>query len=421
MADTRRSEAQLEAAEEQHRFQSENLSQQTIGGGGKIESTEPTSEGVINSFGAFQGYYVQTLNRPPSDISWIGSIEIFLLFFIGPFTGRLTDAGYYRPVAATGSVLVVAGTLATSACTQYWQILLAQGVCVGLGNGFLFCPTLAVLSTYFKKRRSLAIGITACGSSTGGVLFPVLVRQLLPRVGFGWTVRTVGFLQAGILAVALVCLKPRISPRKTGPVIEWAAFKEMEYTLYALGTFLCFWGAYFAFFFVATYSRDVQGMSYTNSLNLLLVINGAGTIGRLLPSHLADHIGTLTVFVPTAGAGALLMYSWIAVSSQAGLYAWAVLCGIALGGIQSMFPAALASLTTDLQKQGTRMGMVFAIVSFGVLTGPPIEGALISALDGRYVGAQAFAGTSLAMGTMFITVAREVKRRKLGGKMWAKI
>jgi uncharacterized membrane protein YedE/YeeE len=61
---------------------------------------------------------------------WIGSVEIFFLFFIGAFTRRLTDAGFFRPLAIVGSVFVVLGTLVTSACTQYWQILLAQGVCV---------------------------------------------------------------------------------------------------------------------------------------------------------------------------------------------------------------------------------------------------------------------------------------------------
>jgi hypothetical protein len=45
------------------------------------------------------------LNRPPSDISWIGSIQVFLLFFIGTFTGRLTDAGYFRQVFMVGSFI----------------------------------------------------------------------------------------------------------------------------------------------------------------------------------------------------------------------------------------------------------------------------------------------------------------------------
>lgn len=136
------------------------------------------TRGVINSFGVFQSYYVKALDRAPSDISWIGSINVFLLFFIGTFTGRLTDAGFFRPLSISGAILTVTGTLTTSACTKYWQIFLAQGVCVGIDSGCLFCPAVAIVSTYFNKRRSLAIGITTCGSGVGGILYPVLVRQL---------------------------------------------------------------------------------------------------------------------------------------------------------------------------------------------------------------------------------------------------
>lgn len=150
----------------------------------------------------------------------------------------MTDAGYFRVVAASGSVLIVLGTLTTSICDQYWQVILAQGICVGLGNGCLFCPTIAIVSTYFQKRRSLAIGITACGSGLGGIIYPLLMQELLPRVGFGWSVRTLGFVQAATLATALLCLKPRTVPRKSGKFVELAAFLEMEYTCYAIGCFL---------------------------------------------------------------------------------------------------------------------------------------------------------------------------------------
>lgn len=202
-----------------------------------LESLTVPHRGVINSFGVFQSYYVESLHRSPSDISWIGSVEIFLLFFIGAATGRLTDAGFFRPLFLTGAVLIVGGALATSASSQYWQILLAQGVCVGLGNGCLFCPAVAVVSTYFSRRRSLAFGLGAVGSSTGGILFPVMVRQLLPRIGFEWTIRAIALVQAVLLAVAFLCLRPRIEPRRTGRLMEWAAFKEAEYILYTLACF----------------------------------------------------------------------------------------------------------------------------------------------------------------------------------------
>ncbi|KAL2879184.1 hypothetical protein SGCOL_005609 [Colletotrichum sp. CLE4] len=377
--------------------------------------------GMINSFGAFQSYYITQLNRSPSDISWIGSIDIFFLFFIGTFTGRLTDAGYFRSVAIVGSVLVVAGTLSASACTQYWQLLLAQGVCVGLGNGCLFCPAVALVSTYFAKRRSFAIGITACGSGAGGVIFPIVIREMLPRAGFGWTMRTLGFIQAAALVTALFCLKPRVPPRKTGSFVELAAFKDLDYSFYAAGASLFFWASYIVFFFLAAYARDIQGVSYDQSLDLLMITNGVGIVGRLLLNHLADHVGNLTMFVPTIGAAALLAYCWAPIASRAGLYVWAALCGIALGGIQALFPSALASLTADPQKQGARIGMVFTIVSVSVLTGPPIAGALISAMGGRYLGAQMFAGSSLTLGMVFIFLAREAKRKRMGESFWAKV
>ncbi|KAF5497404.1 Aspyridones efflux protein apdF [Colletotrichum siamense] len=294
--------------------------------------------GVINSFGVFQSHYAQTLRRPPSDISWIGSIQIFLLFFIGNFTGRLTDAGLFRPVALVGSILVVLGSIATSFSTQYWQIFLSQGVCVGLGNGCLFCPTIALVSTYFQKRRSLAIGFTACGSTTGGVLFPAIVRQLLPLVGSGWTMRAIGLVQLVALAIALLSLRTRLPPRRTGQLVEWDAFKKIGvHVLWHRDVFeyQCFWGSYFAFFFTAAYARDILGMSYTSSLDVLMIMSGVGIVGRILPSYLADRIGALTVLVPTAGAGALIMFTWLAADTKGAFYAWAAISGIILGGIQA--------------------------------------------------------------------------------------
>jgi MFS family permease len=115
------------------------------------------------------------------------------------------------------------------------------------------------------------------------------------------------------------------------------------------------------------------------------------------------------------------MFCWIPVSTPGGMYAWSVFYGIAAGGIQSLFPAGLSSLTTDLRKQGTRMGMTFTIVSFAVLTGPPLAGAIISRMDGRYAGAQAFAGATLLVGCGFQVAARLARSRRTGGGWWEKV
>jgi hypothetical protein len=49
--------------------------------------------GYITTFGMFQSYYEQILPQSASTISWIGRAKVFLLFFIGPFSGRAADAG----------------------------------------------------------------------------------------------------------------------------------------------------------------------------------------------------------------------------------------------------------------------------------------------------------------------------------------
>jgi MFS family permease len=193
--------------------------------------------GIVNSFGLFQTHYTSALGHPPSDISWIGSLQVFLLFFIGAFTGRLTDAGYFRHVFVLGVIFQIVGVFTASVATQYWQVVLAQGICMGLGNGLLFCPCISTVSTYFSKRRNIAIGMAACGSATGGLVFPSMVRQLLPSQGFPAAMRAIGYVQIATFAVALVGLKQRIPPRKSGPLVEWRAFLEGEYALYAAGSF----------------------------------------------------------------------------------------------------------------------------------------------------------------------------------------
>jgi len=195
------------------------------------------TRGFINSFGVFQTYYVTNLQKTPSAISWVGSVQIFLLFFISAFSGRLTDAGYFRTLFLLGSLLGVFGLYMASLSTQYWQLFLTQGVCCGIGNGCLFCPSLSLVSTYFSKRRALALGIVAAGSATGGMVFPALVEQLLPKVGFGWTMRSLAFIQLACLFVCNLFMRTRLHPRRTGALVDWKSFKEVTYSLFATGMF----------------------------------------------------------------------------------------------------------------------------------------------------------------------------------------
>lgn len=381
------------------------------------------ARGLINSFGIFQPYYADLYSKPPSTISWIGSTQVCLLFFVGTFTGRLTDAGYFRAVLCAGTLLQLLGIFSASFATSYVHTLLAQGICMGLANGFFFCPTIATISTYFTTRRALALGIGASGSATGGIVFPLIARFLLPKVGLPWALRTIGFVQLACLSFCCVFLRPRVPPRRSGPIVEWAAFREPQYSFYAAGAFFLIMGILFPFYYLASFATTQVNppFEYQKSLDLLLLLNVVGAPGRLIPNFLADRFGVMTILVPAAFSALVLIYSWMGVSSQAGLWVWTAFYGFAGGSIQGLFPAGLSSLTSDPAKQGTRIGMVFTIVSFAALTGSPIGGALVEAMGGRYIGAQAYAGSCCVIGMLLILSARISMARKTPGGWKAKL
>ncbi|KAK2750086.1 hypothetical protein FQN57_004578 [Myotisia sp. PD_48] len=358
--------------------------------------------GFINSFGVFQTYYVDFLGRSPSDVAWIGSIQVFIVFFIGTFAGRLTDA-------VVGTALSVLGMFMASISTKYWQLFLAQGICWGLGNGCLFCPALSITSTYFAKKKMVAIGICACGSCTGGLIFTAMFQQLLPKIGFGWTMRSFAFVTTACLTLCNMLARPRVPPRKTGPIIELAAFKEMSYSLFAIGIFLTFWGVYFAFYYLGSFGVTIIRISQLESLNMILILSGIGIIGRIAPAYVADrYTGSMNILLLVTLASIICAFGMIGVTSRGGLYAWSSVYGIVGNAVQGMFPATLSSLTTDLQKAGVRMGMIFTIVSFAVLTGPPIGGLLIMRDNGGYLYAQLFAAISMLVGFFLLCGARFV-------------
>ncbi|KAH2978750.1 hypothetical protein KXW58_004422 [Aspergillus fumigatus] len=130
----------------------------------------------------------------------------------------------------------------TSLCRHYYQVVLAQGILGGLSTGFIFTPSLAAIGHYFQKKRGLAMGIYAAGSSLGGLLFPITLKHALysQRLGLCWGVRVVGFIVLGLLSIACALVRERLPPRK-GQLFLPRAFLQPSYS-FLVAVFLSFWG-----------------------------------------------------------------------------------------------------------------------------------------------------------------------------------
>ncbi|EQB44332.1 major facilitator superfamily transporter [Colletotrichum gloeosporioides Cg-14] len=371
--------------------------------------------GYPATFGVYQLYYTEKLHLPSAQISWIGSIQIFLTFAICTVSGRLTDAGYARQAVLVGCTVVVFGTFMTSLCTTYWQIMLAQGICTGMGLGVLFMPSVAIIGSYFKERRSLALAISATGTGVGSLIFPSTLQYLIPQVGFPWAVRCSAFVALAVSVIANVLLRPRLPPRRSGPFVEWGAFREAPYILFALGVFLYFMALYFGFFYINTYARKVVGFSTTESVSLLLITNGLGIPSRPVVGYVADrYLGPINTFMLMTFILGCMEFVWIGVKTRTGMYIFSVFFGLSNGAAQGVFVGALASLTADPQKMGTRFGMIATLSGFASLAGPPTAGAIIDRSGGQYLGAQIWGGVVILAGSLTVGAARVAK----AGKAW---
>ncbi|RYP46430.1 hypothetical protein DL768_007342 [Monosporascus sp. mg162] len=319
---------------------------------------------------------------------------------------RLLDAGLFVPTFLVGSLLQVLGIFLMSISTEYWHLMLTQGVLTGIGGGIFYTPSLALLSTYFQSKRGLAVGIATTGNSAGGIIYPLVVRQLIPQVGFAWTARVLAFINLACLATVLAFMRPRLPPRKSGPVIELAAFREPVYVAFVSGLFVSTLGSYYTFYYIASFGTQALGLSYSSASILIMVLNGVALPFRVIPAFIADRIGVLNVVVPLIYAWCIVAFCWLAVTNMTGYYIFTCFYGIVSGSFQSLIATTIANITKRLDMVGTRLGMAFSIVSFASLTGPPIGGALQGANGGKFVAPQAWAAGMTAIAMVLLTLAR---------------
>lgn len=144
------------------------------------------------SFGVFQFFYATNFLREYSlsQISWIGTTEFFCLIFVGVVTGPLFDVGYRNTLVYVSSAMIIFGVMMLSLSTKYYQIMLSQGICLGIGSGILLVPTLTMAASSFTTRRAFAIMLVTLGSNIGRK-FAITIVSLRRKIFANRTLKVV--------------------------------------------------------------------------------------------------------------------------------------------------------------------------------------------------------------------------------------
>ncbi|KAI0181777.1 MFS general substrate transporter [Hypoxylon sp. FL1284] len=373
--------------------------------------------GFLNAFGVFEEYYLthQLAGQSPDKVAWIGSLSIFLQFSSGVVGGPLFDR-YGAWVIRPATLIYVFAVMMTSLCTQYWHFMLAQGVLMGGVMGFLQFPAMAAVSQFFNKKRAAALGIVIGGSSIGGVVIPIALSKMLngSSLGFGWTVRIIGFIMLPLLAFACVAITSRLPPRTT-KLFLWSAFKEVKFVSLTLAFFFMLLGAFTPLFYIPTYAVS-KGMDPTLASYLLAMINAASTFGRVIPGILADKFGRLNIFAFGGFASGIVIFCWDKAETTAALVVYSIAIGFATGTVISGGSAAFTECPRDPRDLGTYIGMGVGFSSFAALIGPPVNGVLISKYGG-FSEVSIFSGVMVLVGGFIALGAKAATPKGLLGRV----
>ncbi|KAE8824761.1 hypothetical protein PTNB73_07353 [Pyrenophora teres f. teres] len=340
--------------------------------------------GFTLSYGVFQNYYRTTLlsSSSPSAISWIGTTQAWLLIVVGVMSGPLFDLGYFRSMLLVGNALVVLGIMMLSLSTQYWQVFLSQGLCMGLGAGLLYIPSLAMVGVWFSRRRAFALGIVMSGIAVGGVIYINMFNQLVHSAGFPWTMRAIGFVA---LAAALLSIPALLSgsdwlkhKRKRRSLFDKTALQDRLFLIFTSCTFATFLGYIVPYFYIPTYAKERLGSSESTALYMLVLAIAGSFFGRLTSAVAAHWLGANVTWAICFFSAALV----------------------------TVPSAVFANITPDLSRLGTRLGMSWSVSSIATLIGAPIAGALLKKKDGRtdFIGVQVWSGACLLIGTCCLIV-----------------
>lgn len=269
--------------------------------------------------------------------------------------------------------------------------------------------------TWFHKKRALALGIMVSGSSLGGVIFPLLVQNLIHQIGFPWTMRISAFLILGLLVFAIFSVRSRVPPmpRPFSLMNFIKPFGEPAFATVSIGNFFGFLALFIPFNFI-TLSAISLGMSIHLSNYLLSILNAGSIFGRIFPGWAADKLGKYNVQIVLCTVSFIVNLAlWLPSRGDVPIIIFAVLYGFASGTFVSLAPAIVAQITSDMGQIGTRTGSMFGLVSFAALIGNPVAGALLSNDSNQYVYLQIFTGVAFVVGTAFFVLSKSLCKGKL--------
>ncbi|KAF4450072.1 hypothetical protein F53441_6777 [Fusarium austroafricanum] len=349
--------------------------------------------GMMQSIGTFQSYLElnQLRDYSAGEIGWIAGMYMFISMLVAIQVGPVLDQRGPFALSIIGGGGIVIMFILLAECKQYWHFMLCFGILGGLATAIAGTIPVTVVAKLFSRKRGFAIGLALTGSSTGTVIFPIMLRSLLPKLGWGWSMRVLAFVILGIFTLGTLCFIPYrrliklvnmpIAKKGGMALLNFSAFTSVAFTLVCVMFFAISFVLYGIGGLLPTFAIQA-GLTAETGYTLVSIIGGASAFGRIFPGLAGDKFGHYNVLIVMMALTLVFMGTMFVPfgDNPVILYVFTGLWGFCSGGFLSITPGtmnfvisfslliAIPSSGTMVEKMGTQAlsGLLMGVLALGL-------------------------------------------------------
>ena len=408
-----------------------------VAAAGSMEFANAAS--AISILTIFVNPMAEEFNWSRTEISGATSLGAILGASLAPFTGRLVDRVGSRWPLALGGVAVALACVYLSAMQTLLGFYIAFSVSRTADQGLIKIGAVPAVGKWFERYRGRAVALVFFGGSAGIVVLAPVVQIVMVTWGWraAWLVLGAVMLALGVIPSFLIVRRqpedlglavdgrPALdsvdqnTPGQSTPlaagstagspeaVVEWPLARAVRTP--------AFWLVLVSLFVASTSSAGVtlhlvpyltqQGLGAGAAVSVISVLSISSALGILALGFLAERVSPRILLAAVFSLIAVAIGVLLSADSLAKAYAFAVLHGLASGGMNTLAPLLWASYY-GRGILGSLHGISRAAQVAGFALGPLVLGIAYDASGTYQTALVYFAFTGVASSLLILAARR---------------
>ncbi|CAD5112603.1 DgyrCDS1816 [Dimorphilus gyrociliatus] len=377
--------------------------------------------GLSRSFGIIYRWLQLRFDKSAAITAWIGGTGFAIRMGFSPLGTGLSTRYGTKPVVIVGGFLMGIGVILCAIAPSVEFMFFSYCLVTGIGGTLIYAPAVVIMSKYFSTRRSIANGISSCGSGFGVFVLPLLMEFLHEEYGYFGAVLILGGIELNNVCCGML-YRPLEQPveaqtKREEKYIDYRMLKEFTFIYYALS--LAFFTSSYqpAQMLLPSMAID-KGFSKHEGAMLLSVVGIADMVSRFLTGFIYDS-RLLKNYKPQLFVIAMILssvsqYVWGLSHNYPCLIAMSVVHGLFNGSVVSQRSVIAAELL-GIERLSNSFGLSMAFQGTALMIGPLCAGYLRD-VTSSYVFSFIFTGSCCLFAAFIFTVGhiidKYLRRRK---------